>query len=67
MSNLRATYERATGKPAGTQDSLLRQWKDWESGRHQPRYWSRYVAAVFGTVADDLFAEPADEQPLPSS
>lgn len=59
MSNLRAVYERATGKPAGTQDSLLRQWKDWESGRHQPRYWARYVAAVFGTVADDLFAEPA--------
>jgi tetratricopeptide (TPR) repeat protein len=60
VSNLRATYELETGKAAGTPDSLLRQWKDWESGRHRPRYWSRYVAAIFGTVSDDLFAEPAD-------
>jgi hypothetical protein len=60
VSNLRATYERETGKAAGTTDSLLRQWKDWESGRDRPRYWSRYVAAIFGTVADDLFAEPAN-------
>jgi tetratricopeptide (TPR) repeat protein len=60
VSNLRATYERATGKSAGTQDSLIRQWKDWESGRVRPRFWSRYIAATFGTVTDDLFAEPAD-------
>lgn len=56
VANLRATYERATGKAAGSQDSLIRQWKEWESGRVRPRFWARYIAAVFGTVADDLFA-----------
>lgn len=55
VANLRAVYNRATGKDAGSPESLLRQWKDWESGRVKPRQWARYVAATFGTVADDLF------------
>ncbi|MGL4340321.1 MAG: hypothetical protein ACRCSP_07870 [Rhodoglobus sp.] len=58
--NLRAVYERANGKEGGTQESLIRQWKEWESGRVQPRHWARYIAATFGTVADDFF--PKDQR-----
>jgi len=58
VSNLCVVYERATGKPAGTHESLVRQWKEWESGRVRPRFWARYIASTFGTVADDLFADP---------
>lgn len=59
VANLRAVYERANRKEGGSHESLLRQWKDWEAGRVRPRHWARYIAAAFGTVADDLF--PPDE------
>jgi len=55
VANLRAIYQRANGKEGGSQESLTRQWKEWESGRVRPREWARYIAAAFGTVADDLF------------
>lgn len=61
VANLRAVYERANGKEGGSQESLLRQWKEWEAGRVRPRHWARYIAATFGTVADDLF--PKDPRP----
>ena len=61
VANLRAVYQRAHGKEGGSLESLTRQWKEWESGRVRPRHWARYVAATFGTVADDLF--PRDPQP----
>ena len=61
VSNLQAVYERATGKSAGTTDSLVRQWKEWESGRVRPTFWAPHIASTFGTVADDLFAESIPE------
>ena len=66
MSNLQAVYERATGKPAGTSESLIRQWKDWEAGRVRPTFWAPHIAATFGTVEADLFAEPRPEPPAPA-
>ena len=61
VANLRAVYQHANGKEGGSQESLLRQWKEWESGRVRPRHWARYIASAFGTVADDLF--PRDARP----
>lgn len=61
VANLRAVYHHANHKEGGSQESLIRQWKEWESGRVKPRHWARYVATTFGTVADDLF--PRDVQP----
>jgi tetratricopeptide (TPR) repeat protein len=55
VANLRATYELANRKPAGSQESLVRQWKEWEAGRVRPKHWAPYVAATLGTVAQDLF------------
>ncbi len=55
VANLRMTYSRLNRKEGGSQESLLRQWKEWEAGRVRPRHWARYVAATFGTVEDDLF------------
>ncbi len=56
VANLRMTYAGLNGdKEGGSQESLLRQWKDWEAGRVRPRHWARYIAATFGTVEDDLF------------
>lgn len=39
-------------------------WKEWESVRVRPTFWAPHIAATFGTVADDLFAE-AVPQPSP--
>ena len=66
VSNLQAVYERATGKSAGTSESLIRQWKDWEAGRVRPSFWAPHIAATFGTVEADLFAEPRPEPPAPA-
>lgn len=55
VANLRAIYARRTGKPAPGVESLVRQWKDWESGRTMPRAWAPHIAEVFGAVTDDLF------------
>jgi hypothetical protein len=55
VANVQAAYAAATGKPAPGLESLLRQWKEWESGRVTPRAWAPHIATVFGTVADDLF------------
>lgn len=56
VANLRMTYAAQNrNKEGGTQESLLRQWKEWEAGRVRPTHWARYVAATFGTVKDDLF------------
>ena len=61
VTNLRTVYARMNRKEGGSQESLLRQWKEWEAGRVRPRYWARYIAATFGTVEDDLF--PHDPGP----
>lgn len=61
VANLRMTYSRQNRKEGGSQESLLRQWKEWEAGRVRPRHWARYVAATFGTVEDDLF--PPESRP----
>ena len=66
VSNLQAVYERSTGKSAGTSESLIRQWKDWEAGRVRPTFWAPHFAATFGTVEADLFAEPRPEPPAPA-
>ena len=66
VSNLQAVYERSTGKSAGTSESLIRQWKDWEAGRVRPTFWAPHIAATFGTVEADLFAEPRPEPPTPA-
>lgn len=56
VANLRLTFERMNpGKKGGSQESLLRQWKEWESGRVKPAHWARYVAATLDTVEADLF------------
>jgi hypothetical protein len=56
VANLRMTYAALNrDKQGGTQESLLRQWKEWEAGRVRPTHWARYIAATFGTVEDDLF------------
>jgi hypothetical protein len=56
VANLRLTYAAMNhDKHGGSQESLLRQWKEWEAGRVRPMFWARYVAATFGTVEDDLF------------
>ncbi|MGL5810362.1 MAG: helix-turn-helix domain-containing protein [Nocardioides sp.] len=65
VGNLRAIYQHANGREGGSQESLTRQWKEWESGRVRPREWARYIAACFGTVADDLFpVEPLGDSAL---
>lgn len=59
VANLRATYARRTrGKDAGSQESLLRQWKDWEAGRVKPQHWAPYIAEAFGGVTADFFPAP---------
>jgi len=59
VTMLRAIYSRHhDGKPAPSQETMLRQWKDWEAGRVTPRTWAPYVAELVGTVADDLFPPP---------
>src|SRR5699024_8991392 len=51
VSNLLLTYSAMNGgKEGGTRESLVRQWKEWESGRVQPKHWARFIAATFGTV-----------------
>lgn len=63
VANLQAAHAAATGKPAPSAESLLRQWKEWESGRVTPSVWAPHIATIFGTVADDLFPpapEPGD-------
>lgn len=38
VTMLRAIYSRHhDGKPAPSQETMLRQWKDWEAGRVTPR------------------------------
>lgn len=64
VANVLAVYERQNGKEGGSPSSLLRQWKDWEAGRVRPRHWARYIAAAFGTVADDLFPSEPSSDPL---
>ncbi|NUS52486.1 MAG: XRE family transcriptional regulator, partial [Nocardioidaceae bacterium] len=62
VANLRLTYASMNrDKQGGSHESLLRQWRDWETGRVRPTHWAKYVAATFGTVEDDLF--PVDPEP----
>ncbi len=59
VANLRATYARRTkGKEAGSAESLLREWKDWEAGRVKPQHWAPYIAEAFGGVTEDFFPTP---------
>ena len=56
VANLRTIYAAMNGgKEGGSDESLRRQWKEWEAGRVRPQHWARYLAAAFGTVKDDLF------------
>lgn len=64
VDNIRAVHDRETGKRAPSRESLVRQWKDWESGRVRPVFWARYIAAAFGTVADDLFPRERVSEPV---
>lgn len=64
VANLQAVYQRETGKEAGSAESLIRQWKEWESGRVKPRFWARHIATTFGTVAADLFSTMIDDTPV---
>ncbi|MBE1876109.1 XRE family transcriptional regulator [Myceligenerans pegani] len=66
VTMLRAIYTRQNGREGGSQESLLRQWKDWESGRVRPTVWAPYIAETFGTVAGDLFPpeRPAGDSEL---
>lgn len=61
VANLRATYSKRTkGKEAGSQESLLREWKDWEGGRVKPQHWAPYIAEAFGGVTEDFFPTPRE-------
>ncbi|MHC5902877.1 XRE family transcriptional regulator [Streptomyces sp. S6] len=40
-------------------DSLIRQWKRWESGQLPNEFYRPIIAAVFGTVTHALFPAPA--------
>lgn len=55
----------AIGSDATPLESLTRQVRDWEKGRHFPRDWATAYAAAFGFDELDLFpAQPErDEQP----
>ena len=65
VANLRLTFAAMNrGKEAGSEESLLRQWKEWEAGRHRPRHWARYIAAAFGTVEDDLSHLTTNRTPI---
>lgn len=55
VANLQAVYARSTGTEPPSAESLVRQWKEWESGRVTPRTWAPHIATIFGTVTADLF------------
>ncbi|MFB6883427.1 XRE family transcriptional regulator [Streptomyces noursei] len=40
-------------------DSMIRQWKRWESGQLPNEFYRPLIAAVFGTVTNALFPAPA--------
>ncbi len=40
-------------------DSMIRQWKRWESGQLPSEFYRPLIAAVFGTVTNALFPAPA--------
>jgi tetratricopeptide (TPR) repeat protein len=46
---------RAAGYQHGSVDSLARQIRDWEAGKHRPRTWQRAYAAAFGRDEAELF------------
>ncbi|GAB3279988.1 hypothetical protein GCM10027589_06790 [Actinocorallia lasiicapitis] len=47
--------QRASGHPGGPTESLVRQIRDWERGKHFPRDWTADYAKAFGTTEEDLF------------
>ncbi|MEU4533848.1 hypothetical protein AB0G15_03170 [Streptosporangium sp. NPDC023825] len=51
---------RAAGHNHGSVDSLTRQIRDWEKGKHFPRDWTTAYATAFGISENELFA--AEEQ-----
>ncbi|QCX76679.1 hypothetical protein C9F11_15050 [Streptomyces sp. YIM 121038] len=54
---VRALRAHADGElPAD--DSLIRQWKRWESGQSPNEFYQPLIAAVFGTVTHALFPAP---------
>ncbi|MGC5014814.1 hypothetical protein ACLQ2R_28955 [Streptosporangium sp. DT93] len=46
---------RAAGYDHGSVDSLARQIRDWERGKHFPRDWTTAYATAFDVTEDDLF------------
>lgn len=61
-----------TTTPEGlpTEESLIRSWKKWESGSHQPdTFYRPLIAKLFGTVTDALFppSESTDSALLAAS
>ncbi|MFE7665999.1 XRE family transcriptional regulator [Streptomyces celluloflavus] len=55
---VKALRAHATGElPAD--DSMIRQWKRWESGQIPNEFYRPLIAAVFGTVTHALFPAPA--------
>ncbi|GAA2119879.1 helix-turn-helix transcriptional regulator [Actinomadura alba] len=50
---------RAAGHAYGSLDSLTRQIRDWENGRHFPRDWAGAYATAFGVPEAALFLRPA--------
>ncbi|MFD7922507.1 XRE family transcriptional regulator [Streptomyces sp. NPDC059740] len=53
---VRALHARLAGPQADTsEDSLLRQWKRWESGESFPDQYAEHIAATFGTARYAMF------------
>jgi transcriptional regulator with XRE-family HTH domain len=52
---------QAAGYTHGSLDSLIRQIRDWEKGRHFPRDWIRAYATAFGIDVTCLFSEESPE------
>uniref|UniRef100_UPI0037C80C85 hypothetical protein n=1 Tax=Lysinibacillus fusiformis TaxID=28031 RepID=UPI0037C80C85 len=53
---------RAAGHSHGSVDSLARQIRDWEKGKHFPRDWTTAYATAFGTSKDELFDTEEQER-----
>ncbi len=47
------------GKPLADEDNLIRRWKSWEAGEHEPSdFYKALVARTFGTVTHAFFPQP---------
>jgi hypothetical protein len=47
------------GKPLPDEDNLIRRWKSWEAGEHEPSdFYKPLIACAFGTVTHAFFPQP---------